>query len=51
MVIDNQINEAKENGIQKTRVETAKEMIKDNIDINTIIKYTHLTEEEIKNLK
>ena len=59
MVIDNQINEAKEegieigeeSGIQKTRVETAKEMIKENMDTQLISKITHLTEEEIENLK
>ena len=38
-------------GIKETRLETAKNMLKDNLDIDTIIKYTNLTKEEIEKLK
>lgn len=38
-------------GVTKKSYEIAKNMLEDNIDIDTIIKYTGLTQEEIENLK
>ena len=35
-------------GIAETRLETAKNMLKDNVDIDTISKYTNLDKEKIK---
>ena len=37
-------------GVKQTRLETAKEMLKDNIAIDTIIKYTKLSKQEILSL-
>ena len=37
-------------GQKETKIEIAKQMKKDNIKINTIIKYTGLTKEEIEKL-
>ena len=63
MVRDNELKYAKEDGrnegmkqgleqgIEENRIEIAKEMIKDNIDIATISKYTHLSKEEIEKQK
>ena len=45
-----QRQEAYEDGSQQAKIETAKNMIKDNLDIQTIIKYTGLSIEEIKSL-
>ena len=38
-------------GIRNNKIDTAKNMIKDNLDINLISKYTGLTKEEIEKLK
>ena len=45
-----QRQEAYEDGAQQTKIETAKNMLNDNLDIQTIIKYTGLSMEEIKSL-
>ena len=37
-------------GVKANKIEIAKKMKKDNIDIETIIKYTNLTKEEIEKL-
>jgi predicted transposase/invertase (TIGR01784 family) len=37
-------------GSQQAKIETAKNMLKDNLDIQTILKYTGLSIEEIKSL-
>ena len=37
-------------GIKKEKLETARRMINDDFPIESIIKYTELTEEEIKRL-
>ena len=37
----------KREGIELSKKEIAKNMLKDNVDINTIKKYTNLTEEEL----
>ena len=39
------------NGKQEEKIEMAKKMLKDKLDIETIIKYTDLTKEEIEKLK
>ena len=38
-------------GAKQKSIEIAKSMLNDNIDINTIIKYTKLSEKEIKELQ
>ncbi len=38
-------------GIKQTRLETAQEMLKDNMAIDTIIKYTKLPKQEILSLR
>jgi len=40
-----------EQGSKQKEIEIAKNMLKDNISIDIIAKYTNLTEEEIENLK
>ena len=45
------IEQGLEQGVSKRNIEIAKKMLEDNIDIQTIIKYTDLTEEEIKQIK
>ena len=42
---------AEEKGAKNEKIEIAKSMLNDNIDINTIIKYTKLSEKEIKELQ
>lgn len=42
---------AKEEGIKQEKIDIAKNMLQDNIPINTIIKYTGLTIKEIESLK
>ena len=37
-------------GKKNEKIEIAKKMKKDNVDIETIIKYTNLTKEEIEKL-
>lgn len=44
-------NSAKEEGIKEGIIQTAKSMLKDNLDIEKISKYTNLTIDEINNLK
>ena len=50
-----ELEEAREKGIEigtkRSILETAKNMLKDNLDIEMISKYTGLSEEEINNLK
>ena len=41
----------KDEGKRKEKIEIAKNMLNDNVDINLIKKYTNLTEEEITALK
>ena len=41
----------KKEGIELSKKEIAKNMLKDNVDINTIKKYTNLTEEELTALE
>ena len=41
----------KDEGKREEKIEIAKNMLKDNVDINLIKKYTNLTEEEITALK
>ena len=54
MIQNNMIDEAKETGkkmgIETEKIEIAKNMLKENIDINTISKCTGLSIEEIQNL-
>ena len=45
-----QRQEAYEDGAQQKAIETAKNMLKDNLDIQTIIKYTGLSLNEIQTL-
>lgn len=42
---------AREQGIEQNKKEIAKNMLLDGLDINTIMKYTHLTKQEIEALK
>ena len=44
-------DEGKREGIELGKKEIAKNMLKDNVDINTIKKYTNLTEEELTALE
>jgi predicted transposase/invertase (TIGR01784 family) len=44
------IEEGEKKGMEKAKIETARRMINDDYPIETIIKYTELTEEEIKRL-
>ena len=37
-------------GIQQTKIETAKNMLKDNIDLETVIKYTELSRSVVLDL-
>ena len=58
MIQNNMIDEAREKGIEtgkkigidKRNLEIAKNLLKENIDINTISKCTGLSLEEIQNL-
>ena len=45
------VEEKKQEGINSRNIEIAKNMLKDNIDINTISKYTSLSKKEIEKLK
>ena len=45
------VEEKKQEGIKSRNIEIAKNMLKDNIDINTISKYTSLSKKEIEKLK
>ena len=49
--IEDATNEGKNIGIKESRVEIAKNMLKENIDIKTISKVTGLTIEDVQNLK
>jgi predicted transposase/invertase (TIGR01784 family) len=44
------ITQGIQQGSQQAKIETAKNMLKDNLDIQTILKYTGLSIEEIKSL-
>ena len=46
-----ELEEAREKGKKESILETARNMLKDNLDIEMICKYTGLTREEINNLK
>lgn len=48
--IHNQIRYAEKKGREEERIDTAREMLKDNIPIETISKYTRLTEEQVRAL-
>ena len=43
--------EGKKIGIEETNIKIVKNMLKDNLSIEKIIKYTSLTEEEIKDIQ
>lgn len=43
--------EGREEGRKENKIEIAKSMLNDNVDINAISKYTNLTIEEIELLK
>ena len=45
------VEEKKQEGINSRNIEIAKNMLKDNMDINTISKYTSLSKKEIEKLK
>ena len=45
------VEEKKQEGINSRNIEIAKNMLKDNMDINTISKYTNLSKKEIEKLK
>ena len=47
----NDTKTAKEEGIEEGKIEIAKNMLKDNVDINIISKYSGLSVEEINKLK
>ena len=46
----NGIKKGKIEGEKETKIKTAKKMIKDNMDINLIIKYSGLSKKEIEKL-
>ena len=46
-----ELSEAKEEGIKTRNMEIAKNMLKDEVDISVISKYTGLSKEEIASLK
>ena len=48
--IEKGISQGIQQGAQQKAIETAKNMLNDNLDIQTIIKYTGLSMEEIKSL-
>ena len=45
------LEEGRAEGSKQEKIEIAKNMLKDNMPIDVIVKYTNLTEEEIENLK
>ena len=45
------LKEAKDEGIKETKIETAKKLLDNNVDVDIIIDSTGLTKEEIENLK
>ena len=49
--IEVQREEAFEKCERQSKIETAKNMLKDNLDIETIVKYTGFSIDTIKNLK
>jgi len=48
--VEARISQGIQQGSQQKAIETAKNMLKDNLDIQTILKYTGLSIEEIKSL-
>ena len=46
-----ELEQAREKGKKESILETARNMLKDNLDIEMINKYTGLTKEEINNLR
>ncbi|MBQ7905615.1 MAG: hypothetical protein IJ361_07660 [Spirochaetaceae bacterium] len=48
--VEKGISQGIQQGSQQKAIETAKNMLNDNLDIQTIIKYTGLSMEEIKSL-
>ena len=49
--IEQGIIQGKAEGIKENKIETAKNMLEDNLDIKTICKYTGLSKEEVEKLK
>ena len=49
--IENAKKEGIAEGIKEQTIEIAKNLLKENIDVETISKATGLTEEELKNIK
>ena len=45
------LKNGEQKGAKEKQIEIAKKMLKDNIPIETIAKFTDLTEEEIKKIK
>ena len=43
--------EGKTEGISQSKIEIAKNMLEDGLDLDTIIKYTNLSKEEIQKLQ
>ena len=46
-----ELEEAREKGIEQEKIEIVKNMLKDEVDISVISKYTGLSKEEIESLK
>ena len=46
-----ELKEAREKGIEQEKIEIVKNMLKDEVDISVISKYTGLSKEEIERLK
>ena len=46
----NELNDVRKQGIEQKAIEIAKSMLKDNMPVETISKYTGLSLEEIKEL-
>ena len=49
--LNTQLKSAKLEGIEERNIEIAKTMLKDDLSLDIISKYTGLTKEEIENLK
>ena len=48
--IRNQIRYAEKKGVEQGKAEVAREMLKDNVPIETIVKYSGLTEDQVRAL-
>ena len=51
LVKQNEMEGAKKQGIMENKIEIAKNMLKENMDIQTISRLTNLTETDIQKLK